>query len=89
MEETIGYEALFSPDEWDSLEDWEPDPDQPHKVMVCYTACEFEGDDDRYEVKCDVCGYISAEDSLFEAKNLATLHEILRATPVRSGSVER
>ena len=89
MEETIGYEALFSHEEWDALEDWEPDRDQPHKVTVWYPPGESEGNDDRYEVECDVCGHISAEDSFFEADKLAVLHEILRATPVRNRSEQR
>ena len=89
MEETIGYEALFWSEEWDALEDWEPDPDQPHKVTVWYPPGEFEGNDDRFEVDCDVCGHISAEDSYFEADKLATLHEILRAWPVQTRSVAR
>jgi hypothetical protein len=83
VEETIGYEALFSSEEWDALEDWEPDPNQPHKITV------YKGNDDRYEVDCDACGHISAEDSPFEAEKLAVLHEILRARPVESKSVER
>jgi hypothetical protein len=89
MEETIGYAPLFSAEEWDTLEDWEPDPDQPHKVTVWYPPGENKGNDDRYEVHCDACGHISAEDSLFEAEKLAVLHEILRARPVESWSVER
>ena len=89
MEETIGYEALFSSEEWNALEDWAPDPDRPHKVTVWDPPGEIEGSDDRYEVDCDVCGHISAEDSYFEADKLATLHEILRARPVQTRSVER
>ena len=71
MEETIGYGALFSTDEWANFEcaEWEgPDPDGPHKVTVWYPPGEFAGNEQRHELECDTCGHIGAADSLDEAQ---------------------
>ncbi len=84
MEETIGYEALFSAEEWDDLADWdEPDPvDGPHKVTVWYPPGELAGNEERYELDCDVCGHIGAAQSLDEAEAQARLHEALQTRAV-------
>ena len=87
MEESIGYEDLFSAEEWDSLD--LADPDQPHSVTVWSKPGEHAGNDDRHELECTVCGYLGAEDGSFEAEKLATLHEILRARPVQDSGPER
>ena len=88
MEETIGYEALLSAEDWAELDlatDW-VEPEDGHHASVWYPR---KDGTDRYDVECAVCGHISAEDSSFEAEKLATLHEILRARPVQSRGVEQ
>jgi len=103
VEESIGYEDLFSPEEWDAIRsgDWsevpegdcgsskEGEPDTKHSVFIGYPPGQYEGNEECFELECDVCDYIGAADSLFEAEKLAVLHEILRARPVESWSVER
>ena len=90
MEETIGYEALFSSDEWDALEP----PDDPeggpgHRVTVWYPPGEVAGNDERHELECERCGYLGATEGLEEAEALARLHESFVATLVENWSVER
>jgi hypothetical protein len=40
VEETIGYEALFSAEEWDSLDlaEWDEEVDAPHAVSITHDA---------------------------------------------------
>ena len=73
MEETIGYEELFSAEEWDSLD--LADPDKQHTVTVWSKPGEHAGNDDRHELECDVCGLIGAAEELEEAQAAARLHE--------------
>ena len=92
MEETIGYEALFSAEEWNSLEFAdEPDggPDEGHSVTVWYPPGEAAGNDESHELECERCGYIGAADGLDEAEALARLHESFVATLVDAWSLER
>ena len=73
MEETIGYEALFSPEEWDSLTgNREP---VGHEVTINYPPGELEGNENLYELDCDSCGHIGALDTLDCAEASARLHE--------------
>jgi hypothetical protein len=97
MEETIGYEALFSPEEWAELEEsgWilsEAEverPERSHRVSVAYPPGEYEGNEKRYELECDVCDYLGAGDSMEEAQAIARLHEAFIATLVEKWSVDR
>lgn len=100
MEETIGYEALFSPEEWDSIMsgEWAPpdDWDSPkeaesrkHSVFVGNPPGQFEGNEERFELECDVCDYIGAADTSEEAQAIARLHEAFVATLVEKWSVDR
>ena len=74
MDETIGYEALFSPDEWDSL-------DTPkHTVTIWYPPGESDVTENSYELECDICKLIGATDTLDQAETMARLHEVLQAT---------
>ena len=74
MEETIGYEALFSPNEWDSL-------DTPkHSVTIWYPPGESETTENSYELECDICRLIGATDTEAQAEVMARLHETLHAT---------
>ena len=98
MEETIGYEALFSSEEWDAIRsgdwsevpegDWgsskEGEPDTKHSVFIGYPPGQYEGNEECFELECDVCDYIGAADSLDEAETQARLHEALKATEVRA-----
>ena len=102
MEETIGYEALFSPEEWDALMsgDWtDVAPDEfpqlerregrKHSVFIANPPGQYEGNEARYELECDVCDYIGAADSSVEAHAIARLHEAFVATLVEKWSVNR
>ncbi len=92
MEETIGYEALFSAEEWESLDlADEPGggPDEAHRVTVWYPPGEALGNEERYELECDVCDYIGAADTAEEAQAIARLHEGFVATLVEKWSVDR
>lgn len=82
MEETIGYEALFSPEEWDSLTDWdEPEPpDKGHHISVW--APEPASDDSRWDLECDHCGHLGNARDKQEALVLARLHVDLIAIVV-------
>lgn len=81
MEDTIGYEALFSDEEWDSVDttDWS-DPSPKHTVTVWYPPGESEVTESSYEIECDICKLIGGTDTLAEAETLARLHETLQAT---------
>jgi hypothetical protein len=101
VEETIGYEALFSPEEWAELEDagWvlkgggdDPSsrrPERSHRVAVAFPPGEYEGNEHRYELECDVCDYVGAADTMEEAQAIARLHEAFVATLVENWSVDR
>ena len=92
MEETIGYEALFSSEEWDSLDiaEWEPigegpegpDPDAQHTTALYEVA---EG----FEVECELCGTVGTASAETEAQVVARIHEAFVATLVESWSVSR
>jgi hypothetical protein len=97
VEETIGYEALFSAEEWDSIMsgDWS-DPDDSgssegepskHSVFVANPPGTYEGNEDRYELECDVCDYIGAADTAEQAQAIARLHEAFVATLVEKWTV--
>lgn len=99
MEETIGYEALFSPEEWAGI-DFSDDegsggppeggPDAPkHTVTVLYPPGDYVGNETRYELECDVCDHIGAAETLEEAQAIARLHEAFVATLVEKWSVDR
>ena len=102
MEETIGYEALFSAEEWDAIrsgdwsdvpaDDWgsskEGEP-KKHSVFVANPPGTYEGNEERYELECDVCDYIGAADTADEAQAIARLHEAFVATLVEKWSVDR
>ena len=102
MEETIGYEALFSTEEWNALMsgDWSdlpvdefPDVQRKegtkHSVFVANPPGHYEGNEERYELECDVCDYIGAADTAEEAQAIAQLHEAFVATLVEQWSVDR
>ncbi len=92
MEETIGYEALFSAEEWDAIRsgDWsgpegwgsskEGEPNTKHSVFVANPPGTYEGNEERFELECDVCDYIGAADTAEEAQAIARLHEAFVAT---------
>jgi len=97
VEETIGYEALFSSEEWDSLDiapfdaaEWEPigdapegpDPDEVHTTNLYEVA-------DGFEIECELCGVVGTADGKTEGEAIARLHEAFVATLVESWSVSR
>ncbi|MBA3423634.1 MAG: hypothetical protein H0U04_03640 [Rubrobacter sp.] len=100
MEETIGYEALFSAEEWDAIRsgDWSEVPEgdwgsskegepSKHSVFVANPPGTYEGNEERYELECDVCDYIGAADTAEEARAIARLHEAFVATLVEKWTV--
>ena len=106
MEETIGYEALFSGEEWAAIlsgdwsdvpiQDWGQGGGEPHhsggarhEVTICDPPGQYEGNEDRFELECDVCDSIGAADTMEEAEAIARLHEAFVATLVEQWSVDR
>lgn len=81
MEDTVGYETLFSAEEWDSLQlgGWNG-PAPKHTVTIWYPPGESDVTEDAYELECDICKLIGAADTLAEAETVTRLHESLRAT---------
>ena len=87
MEETIGYEALFSSEEWDALDivDWEPegsDPDAVHTTSIYEVI-------DGLEIECELCGVIGTATTEHEAEAIKALHESFTATVVTTLEVAR
>ncbi|MBA2312952.1 MAG: hypothetical protein H0V97_09170 [Actinobacteria bacterium] len=100
MEETIGYEALFSSREWNAMltDDWSLLDDEAD-LEFSGSSC---GEEDEvahqvrayqrgtaFEAECEACGRIGAADSIEQAEAIARLHEAFVATLVESWSVER
>ena len=80
MEETIGYESLFSSEEWDALDivEWEPeglDPDAIHTASLYEVV-------DGLEIECELCGVIGTVTTEHEASAIKALHESFNATVV-------
>ena len=87
MEETIGYEALFSTEEWGSLEsdewaladeDFElqaAGPEAKHEVRIYETKTGF-------DVECELCGSVGSAGDESMAQVLGRFHETLRAMVV-------
>jgi hypothetical protein len=46
-----------------------------HACVIFDPPGQHEGDEDRYDVECDDCGWIAAADSHAEAQAIARLHE--------------
>jgi len=92
VEETIGYEALFSSEEWDSLDiaEWEPigdgpegpDPEATHTTNLYEVA-------DGFEVECELCGVVGTVDGKTEGEAIARLHEAFVATLAEKFEVAR
>jgi len=87
VEETIGYEALFSTEEWGSLEsdewaladeDFElqaADPEARHEVRIYETK-------DGFDVECELCGSVGSADDEAMAQVFQRFHETLQAMVV-------
>jgi len=58
-----------------------------HEVAIYNPPGEFEGNDSKFELECDVCGYIGAADTAEEAQAIARLHEAFVATLVEKWTV--
>ena len=104
MEETIGYEALFSPDEWDSIQfgDWSdpeevdlefddtsPFGDSSEAEHFVRIHCQDRNDRGPLELECERCGDIGTADTDEQAQAIARLHESFVATLVGKWSAER
>jgi hypothetical protein len=101
VEETIGYEALFSAEEWDatqtgdySLLDEEvelefgasPDGDHgSHEVVIYDPPGQYAGNDKRFEIECERCGEIGTADDRELAGLIKRLHESLAARVIEAG----
>ena len=88
MEETIGYEALFSAEEWASLDlaEWDEEVDASHSVSVTHDATKTSAG---YELECKTCGPIGSADDEQLAGVIARLHENFVAKLVGRWSVGR
>ena len=55
MEETIGYEALFSREEWASMDFAEPSQEEEvkHSAFVATPPGTYEGNEERFELECE------------------------------------
>ena len=78
------------------IQDWGQGGDEPtevgaakHVVTICDPPGQFEGNEDRFELECDVCDYLGAADTMEEGEALARLHEAFVATLVEQWSVDR
>ena len=105
MEETIGYEGLFSAEEWDacttgdySLLDEEvelefgasPGGDQaPHEVVIYDPPGQYRGNDKRFEIECERCGEVGSADDRELAELIKRLHESLTAKVIEAQAVTR
>ena len=100
MEETIGYEALFSSREWNAMltDDWallDDEADLEFSGSPCGQEDEVAHQvrvyeqGTAFEAECDACGSIGTADSIEQAEAIARLHEAFVATLVESWSVER
>lgn len=104
MEETIGYEALFSPEEWDQFqtepwsdagteldfEDISPDGERvtTHEVTIYNPPGELAGNETKFEVECDRCGNVGAAENMIKAQAIERLHSAFVATMVDNFSSE-
>lgn len=71
--ESLTYEDVFSAEEWRALTGNRKVVD--HTVTINYPPGDYAGNENRYELDCDSCGYIGAVDSLQCAEATARLHD--------------
>jgi hypothetical protein len=57
-----------------------------HEVSVAYPPGEYEGNDDRYEINCNVCEYIGSTATLEQGEAVARLHEAFVAVLIEAWS---
>jgi hypothetical protein len=101
VEETIGYEALFSGEEWDAIQtgDWTLVDEE--EVGLEFPGSSF-GDKDgashevtvyeqgaSFDAECEICGSVGIADSAEEAEAIKRLHEAFVATLVEKWTVTR
>lgn len=82
QEADVEFTDSFTPAEWESLTGNRATRD--HSVTIEYPPGHYAGNDDRYELDCDSCGYVGATDTLAQAEAVARLHEEFVATLVTS-----
>ncbi len=100
LEDVASYREFFTAEEWDEMEasgwvlkeGWDDPstrPQQSHRVFIGFPPGEHEGNQDRFELECDVCGHVGAAETIDEAQAIARLHEAFVARLVENWSVER
>lgn len=98
MEETLGYDSLFSPEEWDAIEraDWSTFPVDDefgrapkHVARVFGPPGQYAGNEESFEIECDACGDVGAGGTQEEADAIALLHEAFGAVMVESAEEVR
>jgi hypothetical protein len=105
VEETIGYEALFSAEEWDAIQTGDyslldeeveiefgasPDGDHvPYEVTIYDPPGQYAGNENRFEIECESCGEVGTADDRELASRIKRLHESLAAKLVDTWSVDR
>lgn len=58
-----------------------------HEVAVCPPPGEYAGNEDRWELDCDVCGYIGSGATETEAWEMAARHSVGPALPAATSTV--
>jgi hypothetical protein len=104
-EDVSSYEELFDPEDWaamffgasePSAGDWGQEGGEPydpggakHDVTICDPPGQYQGNEDRFALECNICESIGAADTMEEAEAIARLHEAFVATLVEQWSVDR
>lgn len=86
MEGTIGYEALFSAEEWASLDLAEWEEVTSHEVAITHDSNKTSA---AYGIQCNSCGSIGSADDEMLANVIARLHENFVAKLVDRWSLGR
>lgn len=60
-----------------------------HTVTILDPPGDYEGNEDRYELECDVCDYIGAADTIDQAEAIKLLHEQFVAVIINSWGIDR
>ncbi|MCA1705728.1 MAG: hypothetical protein LC808_21690, partial [Actinobacteria bacterium] len=58
-----------------------------HKTRIFDPPGQYEGDEDRFDIECDLCGWLTAADTIQEAQAIVRLHEGFVATLVEKWTV--
>jgi hypothetical protein len=68
---------------------WRPEKRKPHRCRVVERPDQHERAHERFEVECDLCGWVTAADTLEEGDAIARLHEQFVAVLVDRWGIHR